>query len=257
MIQYEVNNNENDKVIMFITGAGVSSWMYQYQKNAFSNFKTIFFDLPGHGENSNIDFTTLENVVNEVESIIAKESLNGKAVMVGHSIGAQIIMHMIQSHSQYIEKAVIISGLNRKIRGMNHITELMVSLTMPLIKYRWFAKAQAKALALPNEMFEDYYSDSLKISKKTLLNIMAENMNFVMERIDGFNIDALILVGDKEKRIMIESAIATKKAIPNSKALIINNASHGIPYEQAELLNQLITAFVENQVLQINGVRAL
>jgi len=257
MIKYEVMGNEEGKLIVFITGAGVGAWMYKYQQEFFTDCKTIFFDLPGHGVNDNIDFTTIDDAASMIMEIILKETMDKKAVIIGHSIGAQIIMHMIENCSNYIEKAVIISGLNMKIKGVNWMIKPMIASSMPLIKYRWFAKAQAKELVLPDDMFEDYYQGSLKISKLTLHNIMKENMNFEFTNVSGVKVDTLILVGDREKKIMLKSALATKLAIPNSRAYIVENAAHGIPYEHPDLLNNMIEAFVGNNELPNDGVISL
>ena len=35
-----------------------------------------------------------------------------------------------------------------------------------LIKRRWFSKLQAKTLCVPDSLFETYYHDSLKMTKK-------------------------------------------------------------------------------------------
>jgi len=257
MIKYDVTGNEDGKLIVFITGAGVGAWMYKHQQEFFTDYKTVFFDLPGHGVNDNLEFTTINDAADMIKEIVVKEAKDKKAIIIGHSIGAQIIMHMIDNYSDYIEKAVIISGLNKKIKGVNWMIKPMISSSMPLIKYRWFAKAQAKELVLPDNMFEDYYQGSLKISKVTLQNIMSENMNFEFTNVSGVNVDALILVGAREKKIMLKSALATKLAIPNSRAYVVGNAAHGIPYEHPALLNNMIEAFIGNKELPNDGVISL
>lgn len=256
MIKYDVVGKKKGKVLIFITGAGVSSWMWKYQEEYFRHFKCIFLDLPGHGQNSNLDFTTIEDVADMVKKIIIEESKDNQAVLIGHSIGAQIIMYMIKTNSEFIEKAVIVSGLNFKMTGINWMLKPMVASTMSLIKWRSFAKAQAKELSLPEDMFEKYYKDSLKISKVTLLNILSENMNF--EFLSTKNeVEVLILVGENEKKIMKRSAAKTLGLMKTSKAYIIRNASHGIPFEQPELFNTMISSFIEDKEIVNDGLQLL
>ncbi|WP_428868169.1 alpha/beta fold hydrolase [Clostridium sediminicola] len=95
----------------------------------------------------------------------------------------------------------------------------------------------------------------MKITKRTFNNIISENMNFSFKNSNKVNIDTLILVGEKEKRLMIESARSVNEKLPSSKAYIIKNVAHGIPYEQPELLNKLVYNFITDKgIIETNIV---
>lgn len=253
MIKYNVSGNLNGDAIMFINGAGVGSWMWNNQIKYFTNNKCITFDLPGHGQNSDIDFTTIKDCARCINEIILKESLI-KVTLIGHSIGAQIVMFMLENYSQIIHKVVLISGLNKKMPLINFMVKPMIFCTMPLSKLKSFAKIQSKQLSIPENMFDKYYSDSLKLSKETFKNILYENANYSFENKLRVNINTLILIGEKEKKIMKASAIKNKDLLTNSLIYAVKNASHGIPYEQSELLNYTIKQFLNNEKILDDGL---
>ena len=236
MLKYHVVNKDALKCILWITGAGISKWMYTNQMEL--PYKHIIFDLPGHGENSEIDFIGIDDVIYKIKEILEAENIQS-TVIVGHSIGAQILMRMMEVSSEFIEYAFVISGLNKPMTWALSMLKPSVSMSMPLIKYRWFSKLQSKEISLPDEMFERYYKDSMLLSKKTLINVLKENMSFEMSlpKLNGNKVT--FIVGLKEKKMMINSAKNSHKMIKGSK-LINLEAAHGIPYELPNELNSLI-----------------
>ncbi|GAA0182148.1 hypothetical protein SH2C18_45760 [Clostridium sediminicola] len=144
MVEYSVYGKGNGQVIIFINGAGVGSWMWQNQLSYFSKFKCITFDLPGHGDNSHIEFTTIESCCIDVQEIILKESNSKKAILIGLSIGAQIVLNMLENYYTVLEKCIIISALNKPMKVVNTLLKSMVECFIPFVKMKSFAKMQAK-----------------------------------------------------------------------------------------------------------------
>lgn len=257
MIQYNVSGNVNGDVIVFVNGAGVGPWMWDNQVRHFTNNKCITFDLPGHGVNNDIEFTTIEDCTMIIKEIILKESRSKKAILIGHSIGAQILMFMLEHHEDVIDRAIIISGLNKPMTFVNAMIKPMITCTMPLVKLKSFAKANSKKLAIPDSMFDDYYRDSLKMSKETFSHILYENSNYSFQNNSKVKVNTLILVGENEKKIMKQSASKNKALLENSIGYIVKNASHGIPYEQSDLLNYVVECFINGGEIVGNNLIVL
>lgn len=250
-MNYKIEGQENKTLLVFVNGAGISKWMWKYQKPLCEKFKCIFFDLPGHGDNSNMDFTSIEDVCLFLIDLIKNESENNKAIVIGHSIGAQVVLNLLKLYGEYISKAVVVSGLNKPMKGYNFLLKPMMALSRLLTKSRSFSKLQFRELSAPKEWFEDYYNDTLKLSKETLINITKENMSFNFDK-KVSKIPTLILTGEREKRIMKKSADKTARYIKESESFIIKDAGHGIPYEKPELFNELLMRFISNKILLKN-----
>ena len=242
-MKYIIEGKKNKTLLLFINGGGISKWMWKYQKTL--EYRCVFFDLPGHGDNSNIDFTSIDDVCLFLVDLIKNESEDNKAVVIGLSIGAQIVLNLLKSYNDYISKAVVISALNNPMKAYNSFINPMLAISTPLIKNKGFSKLQFKQFALPDDWFEDYYNDSLKISIETLKNITKENMEFNFDKIVA-GIPTLILTGEKERGIMRKSAEKTSKYIKGSKYYIVKGAGHGIPYEKPDIFNELLMSFISN-----------
>lgn len=239
-MKYNVVGENSDKVLVFINGACTGYWMWDKQQELSKSFKCILFDLPGYGENVDMEFTTLDDLVQDIKKIIEKESENKKAIWVGLSLGAQTVMNAIMKAPEYVEKAVIISGLNNEIKLNKGLLNFSLSMAFPFIKYRWWAILNSKPLQLPNEYFDKYYEGSKMVSKKTLINIMNENISFEFKNSSDFKGETIILVGKRDKKPLHRSAKKIVDEIENSKFMIFENSGHGIPYEEPERLNSLL-----------------
>ncbi|MTI71352.1 MAG: alpha/beta hydrolase [Firmicutes bacterium] len=248
-MNYEIKGKENKTLLLFINGGGLSKWMWKYQKPIWNEYKCIFFDLPGHGDNSDIEFNTIDDVCLLLIDLIKKESENHKAIIIGLSIGAQIVLNLLKSYNDYISKAVVISGLNNPMKGYSFLVKPMLVFSMPLVKRRWFSKIQFNQFSLPINWFEDYYKDSLKISKKTLMNMTKENMAFNFDKA-VHKIPVMILTGEREKEVVKKSAEKTANYIKDSKYYIVKGAGHGIPYEKPEIFNKLLLKFISDSIIE-------
>ena len=123
--------------------------------------------------------------------------------------------------------AVIESALVCPIKGAGASAEMM-KLFYGLTKKRWFAKWQAKALCVPDHLFERYFEDSMRISKLSLVSITKSNGRFELNKdISGTTATVLVLAGKKEIAVMKKSAGMIHEAIPGSVLRIIPNMKHG------------------------------
>jgi pimeloyl-ACP methyl ester carboxylesterase len=250
MLKYSISGNLSGQLIIFINGAGMGPWMWKNQIEYFKDKKCIVFDLPGHGENKDIEFISIKNCQELVSQIVLNESESKEAVVIGHSIGAQILMSMLEHNQEIVSKGIIISGLNEQMKFVNFMLKPLVSVSMPLVKLRWFAKIQSNQLSIPNHMFDDYYNDSIKVSRETLYKVLYENSNFVFENRSNFTKPVLILVGENEKRVMKKSARKNLMLLEKGIGYTIKNSAHGIPYESDSLANRIIENFINDKSIE-------
>ncbi|UOQ56142.1 alpha/beta hydrolase [Leucobacter allii] len=111
----------------------------------------------------------------------------------------------------------------------------------PLARVRWFAKLQARELRVPARLIGQYLRTSAGISKGSLLASVEDNLRFVLpEAWAKFPGRALILVGQRERRLMRESASGIHRALPGSELITVGGCGHGIPLERAAWFNALV-----------------
>jgi len=237
MLNYNICGNPNGELLVFINGAGLSTWMWYKQLEFFKDYKIITFDLTGHGANCSQEFSTIKDLANDISKIIVAEGKN--ALLVGHSIGAQATLEMLRSYPHLINKAVVVSALNKDM-GFKKTTLKMISLSYPLIKSKLFSKLQFNQLKLPQILFEKYFDNTLTISKSSLLNLTKDNMDFCFsQETDKAN---KLIYGEKEIKAMRDSAEILSKLFDTEVTYL--KGGHGVPYVD-ESFNTIVKSFFE------------
>lgn len=253
----EVGSNQANTIV-FIHGGGLSGWMWDKQVKDFSDFHCLVPDLPEQGRSTGVKPFSIKFSAEQIAELIKNKAHGGKAHVVGHSIGAQILVQLLSSSPEVVDHAIVNSALVRRIPGMNSLIKPTVKLTMPLTRAKWFVKLQAKALCVPNELFDLYYNDSNSISADSLEHILTENANFRLPRgLESSSVPTLILVGQKERGIMCNSAKDLVAAIPNSKGFIVKGVGHSFNFEDPNLYNKILRAWLNEKQLPTDRIEAI
>ena len=221
MIFKELGNRDFPTIIL-LHGGGLSDWSLKAVSDKLRNkYHIVHCIIDGHGEDGDSEFKSIEDSAVKIIEYIKCE-LGGKAYAIaGLSLGAQIVCEVISREPTITENAVIESALVYPIKGTKALTVPMYQMCYGLIKKRWFARMQAKTLCVPDELFEKYYCDSLKISKQSLINITLSNGNYTLKQaISNSQTKVLIVVGKKEISIMKKSASLLHSTFKNSSLYI-------------------------------------
>jgi len=226
---FQETGNKNLPTIVLLHGGGLSCWaLANVVELVKANYHVVTPIMDGYGEDSNHDFVSIEDSAEKLIRYI-EEQCNGKVFALGGlSIGAQIVTEVLTQREDIAEFAVLESALVLPIKGTKALTVPTFKLSYGLIKKRWFAKMQAKALFIPDAMFEQYYSDSLKISKQTLINTTLSNGTYLLKsEIEKTKAKVLIMVGEKEISQMKKSAQLLHEKIPDNELMVLPKMGHG------------------------------
>ena len=228
MLFRETGDRELHTIIL-LHGGGLSDWSWDKVVGELkSKYHIITPVIDGHGEDGETEFVSIEDSAKKLIAYIDAK-LGGKVFAVGGlSIGAQIAAEVLSVRNDIAEFAILESALVYPIKGTTMLTVPTYKLFYGLIKQRWFSRMQAKSLCVPENDFERYYNDSLKMSKQTLINITLSNGNYSLQNsIANTSAKVLIVVGSKEISIMKKSAELLHSKIRESRIYIAEGMKHG------------------------------
>lgn len=228
MIFKDTENNGLPTIIL-LHGGGLSWWsLKNVVEQLQSEYHIVTPIIDGHGEDGEETFISIEDSASKIIKYIDAHC-NGKVFAIGGlSIGAQIVTEVLSQRMDISDYAIIESALVYPIKGMTAMTVPIYKLFYGIVKQRWFSKMQAKALCVPATMFEQYYQDSINISKQSLINITLSNGNYDLKNnIRQTKSKVLIIVGDKEIGIMKNSAKRLHDTISESGLYVAPEMGHG------------------------------
>lgn len=255
-MQYREYNPEHPTLMVFLHGGGVSSWMWDEQVNYFSSrHHCLIPDLPGHGRSRSGSFS-IQDSAEQVIQLISEVAPNKKVIVIGFSLGAQILVKMLSIKEDLIDVAIINSALTKPMAVGSKLLMPILKISFPLVKWKSFAKLQAKELYIHEEQFPLYFEDSANTNLNSFIQVMKENMSFsIPPRYSKTNAKILVTVGEKEKKIMRDSAVELVKENANAKGIIIPNVGHGIPLVNPTYFNQMVENWIESESLPSDAKR--
>ena len=244
MIVKEYGKSNKD-IIMLLHGGGLSWWNYEEVSEILkSNYHVILPILDGHS-GSDRDFTSIESNANEIIEYI-DNNYNGNVKLIGGlSLGAQILLDILSKRDNICEYAIIESALVFPMKMTNRLIESSINMSYGLINKKWFSKLQFKSLKIKEELFDKYYIDSSNITKDNMISFLKANSNYHLKNIKTNKSKSIVIVGSKERPIMIRSAKIIHDELINSELEILSGYYHGDlsinhPNEYAEKVKKLI-----------------
>jgi pimeloyl-ACP methyl ester carboxylesterase len=215
-------------LIVLLHGGGLSYWSLQHHiKRLQSEYFIVAPIIDGHGDDDCV-FTSIEDSGDTIIRYVQKHQKKAAYMIYELSLGAQIATYIISKNPDLFAHAIIESALVYPMKAVSASAKLMYDCMYPLVSKRWFAFLQAKSMFLPDSLHEQYYMDSKKISKQSLINISKSNASFdIKNMLKNVHAKTLIVVGEKELHIMKKSAQCLNEQVKDSHIKKIKGCGHG------------------------------
>ena len=219
---------QNTDIIMLLHGGGLSWWNYKAEAELLSDrYHVVLPILDGHAE-SDHDFTTIEENASRIIFYIDSEYGGSVLLIGGLSLGAQVLAEMLSQRKDICRYAIIESASVIPSKVTNALVGPTFSSSYGLIQKRWFARMQFSYLRIRDDLFEDYYKDTSKISKDNMIAFLKANTAYeVKASIQDTPATVRVIVGEKEQKKMLRSAELLHKTLPGSRLEIKEGLYHG------------------------------
>ncbi len=225
---YKEYGTANNETVILLHGGGLSWWNYREAAGLLSpDYHVILPVLDGHA-GSGRAFTSIEDNAAEIIGFI-EQNLNGRVLMIGGmSLGAQIVLEMLSQSKDICRYALIESAAVIPSKITNALIGPAFGSSYGLIRNKSFARLQFKSLRMKPELFEDYYRDTCRISKKDMIAFMKANTAYSLkEAIRECSAEVHVFVGEKETREILSSADVIVRKIPDAGLEILTGLYHG------------------------------
>ena len=243
LIEY---GKENSDVIMLLHGGGLSWWNYRAEAELLADrYHVVLPILDGHAD-SDADFVSIEKNADRIISFIDSEYAGSILLIGGLSLGAQVVVEMLTRREDICQYAVLESASLIPSRISNALIGPAFASSYGLIRRKWFAKMQFQYLHIRDELFEDYYRDTAKITKGNMIAFLKANTMYELKpEIKNSRAKVRIVVGKKEQKKMLRSAELLHEMLPGSWLEIKDGLYHGeysinLPELYVEELLQMI-----------------
>ena len=216
---WKAHGDKSLPTIVLLHGGGLSDWSWQaVAQQMESDFHVITPILDGHGEDSETPFLSIQHAAQKVLAYIDSHCGGKVFALGGLSVGAQIALEALVQRPDVARFALLESPRIYPGKIITAMTKPICHLCYGMMTSRRFAKMQAKAFFIPEELFEAYYRDTARMEKQSLINMLESNGSYKPSKaLAKIKAKTLIIVGEKEPAVMKKSAQKLHETIPRSQ----------------------------------------
>ncbi len=228
-MRFETFGEPGKPVVVLLHGAGLSWWSYREAALLLAeDFRVELAVIQGYGDLYAEPFQSIRASAEALLAHINAEHGGHVFALGGLSLGAQIALEALSRKADVAEYAVLESALAIPMAGAKTLYAPIARMSYGLLQRRWFARLQANAMCLPVALFEEYYRDSQRISRQTLVNTLLSNATYALApSFAATQAKTLVIVGEKELRVMRRTADMLKAASPRAQLLVAGGLKHG------------------------------
>jgi pimeloyl-ACP methyl ester carboxylesterase len=197
---------------------------------------------------------------------------NPPCVLMGHSMGCQVILEGYRAHPENVRGLVLLCGSYGKITSTFHggpILELvlpklldLVNRSPDVVRAIWTRLPVQMALSIALRMGEvdaenvrpedlmPYLTHATSVDVPMFLRmVQAAGAHTAEDLLPDIKVPVLVVAGERDTFTPAYLAEAMAKKIPGSELLMIERGSHVAPIEQPKLVDERIARFFRERVL--------
>jgi pimeloyl-ACP methyl ester carboxylesterase len=250
-------------------------WVY-FRRFFRSRCRTVVWDYRGHGRSELPTHGSRIGIPSYCDDL--KSVLDGleipKAVLVGHSMGVQVILEFYRRHPERVAALVPVSGTyahaSRTFFGIEWLEKVLPPLLQAGERHAGAVARVLKPLLrtplpdplarlsgsvnwylCPREIMEDYFrhieSLDFRFAARALLAMEGHSAEDVLGTID---VPTLVIAGEKDRMTPLWVMEKMWRSIPGADLLVIPKGTHTALVENPLLMNLRIELFLRDHGLQ-------
>jgi pimeloyl-ACP methyl ester carboxylesterase len=249
-IYFEESGDMTAPSVVFIHGGGMAGWMWKKQAEYFRSYHCLIPDLPEHGKSTDEGHVSIQDGACRIAELIEKHANGGKADIVGHSLGAKVLIELLSKRPELVKHAVVASALYRPVPLMKLSHKMFVyKLTVSMMKSGWFLTRTIKQFTFPDAAFEaECVKDFRRQTAGFLYRVYEELYRCVKlpDGLAGADVPTLAVAGEKELKAMKLSVDDIVRTMPNARGLIIKQGLHTYPWAMHEEFNKIVGEWIQS-----------
>jgi pimeloyl-ACP methyl ester carboxylesterase len=243
--------------IIFVHGFCLDMGTFHFQRQALQGkYRMVFFDQPGHGRSGRLAAGEYDLVAlaSPLRRVIEETTPTGPLILVGHSMGAMVIMALAERWPELVRQRVVAAALiNTSSGGLNEVTfGLPALLGKPIVPVitaagRFTPRAVDRARRSSTNLFwmltraygfggprpsRALVSYVEQMISRTSVEIIARYLRTLMSHARSSallafeNAEVLVVAGDRDLFTPLTHSEEICRVLPHAELLTIENAGH-------------------------------
>lgn len=243
MLNYQIENRNSNKWLVFVHGIGGSTKTWKKQMNDFKDYNLLLLDLPGHGGSQLQNFiVNIKNVNKAIKETL--DSLNiTNADFIALSLGSLVMANFAAMYPEYIHSLILGGAVLSIVGGYKYLT-LAANALKHVLPYRMMFNTFARIMlpkknhALSRKIF---IRESIKMRKDQFCAwisylTQATHPQELLNKLKQNKLNICFISGDEDS-CFIKGTRRVAQFLKNSSLHIIQKCGHVCSIEKAEEFN--------------------
>jgi pimeloyl-ACP methyl ester carboxylesterase len=277
-----VGDEAAELTVVFVHGFCLDMGTFHFQRRTLTGqpgIRMVFYDQPGHGRSGRLDKGeyTIDLVGAALHRVLEETVPNGKAVLVGHSMGGMAVMAMADAFPDEFKPGgkvagvVLISTSAGDVSGITFgMPEVLVRFRKPLLPLisgaGWVTggmldRAREASTDLAWLLTRRYGFGSTRVSAALVSYVERMNSATRTESVARYlrtlythdrvlalgalaKIPVLIVVGGEDLLTPLEHSEAIRDALPDAELVVVPNGGHVVLLEHSEAVDAVLLPFL-------------
>uniref|UniRef100_T1H8K0 sn-1-specific diacylglycerol lipase ABHD11 n=1 Tax=Rhodnius prolixus TaxID=13249 RepID=T1H8K0_RHOPR len=228
--------------------------------------KVVAVDLRNHGDSPHTQEFSYNHMIADLKQLMSEQGIKeGRATIMGHSIGGRVAMALALENPNSIRDLVIVDvsplgfppGVNFVPRLLKTLEEIKLKPGLTLTEARKDAKEQMKKY-IRGEKLRNFLGTNLILDEKSnkfawKINVQSLKENFsslmTFPKFDNvFTRPCLFIAGEKSGYLKKEDEGAIKHLFPNAGFEYVVGVGHLIHAEKPDLFLDIVTTFLKKNI---------
>lgn len=234
-LHYDLIENLNTKEnLVFIHGSGCNRKFLRPLAKRLKDFNCYLVDLPDHGESPKMDCTKVEEYIDAVADFVSNLE---NVTIIGHSLGGTVCLGVAAKSIPSVKRSVIISS-GAKFDKLDIRIHEMVRKQKVNWPYMMKCLGSFNHLSVICDLFTMEATDVLLKDFEIDIKLDIEHV------LADIQTPTLIMVGEDDILTIPEYSHKLKKAIKNSKLVLVPKYRHMLPIAKSKDVSYMIRTFI-------------
>lgn len=232
--------------IVFIHPFVMGHNVFKHQVRLAENYKTIFYDIAGHGRSTNGNLPlSIELLAEHLKKLLDQLNMK-KVVLCGYSYGGLVAQEFALKYPKQTQALILSGGFSE----INTITpRLFVNSVMALLKLRqksFAARILAKFNKSTREDEKEIYQYACSSDTQRLFEYCQAGLHYsATNSLHKLNMPILLVNGSLEKP-MHPYRLPFQQAAPQTKVVMVKNGTHQLPPQFYVEFNRIVDTFLRS-----------
>lgn len=231
------------ETVVFLHGGNVSGWMWGPQRDRLHDFHHLVPDMPGFGLSNQVPWRSMSETADRVASIIRDRAHDGRAHVVGLSLGGIVGALVVARHPAVVRSAVL-SGT--PLRGLGPFMSWLSRVQLKLWRTAAYWTTMGRGYRLDSETMKKFVETGIGIDPRSARRMVEQTNDGMLSEIGGFDgnpVPILGLAGAKESRT-VTGALRYFLRAPHAEVRLAPGMHHVWNVENPELFTATVRAWI-------------